>query len=420
MRLGLRTKITLVTVLSTTMVIGLFYFFIVREVRKILQNSAINRGMAIAESLVEQVQQGVDQGAMQDLRSTFGRIARLRKEVVYMFLINKSGKVMVHSDPRAEGLEMHDPITKAALHSEQSLVQRYRADLGRDQQLESVYDIAVPVFSADQSRWGSLRIGISFRDRVADHIRSVTGRITLLSISGLLLAIILASLVSLLLVRPISRLIAITQEVEKGNLKREFDFPKTQDEIGALASSFSRMLERLKEGYERIEKISITDALTGCYNYHYFQQIMDQEIVRANRYQHPVSLIILDLDGFKALNDRWGHLKGNEVLKTVSSVIANTIRQTDILVRYGGDEFIILLPETDLAGAVKEAERVRREVQKRCVFAWDTSTVTITISVGVAGFSKPPMDKGVLLDKADRALLRSKGQGKNRVEIAGE
>jgi diguanylate cyclase (GGDEF)-like protein len=78
------------------------------------------------------------------------------------------------------------------------------------------------------------------------------------------------------------------------------------------------------------------------------------------------------------------------------------------------------LPETDLTGAVQEAERVRKEVQKRCEFVWDGQTVNLTISVGVAGFSKPPMDKAVLLEKADRALLRSKGQGKNRVEVAAE
>ena len=419
MQLKLRSKITLIMVLSTSVVIGLFYFFIVREVRNVLQNSAINRGLAIAESMVDQVQQGLDRGFLEDLRVTFNRIAQTRREVVYMFLMDKSGKVVVHSDPRAEGVEMHDPISEASLKSDKSLVQRYRADLGREDDLENVYDISVPVL-LNKTRWGAFRVGISFQDRVADNIRSVTGRITMLGICGLILAVVLAALVSILLVRPITRLIAITQEVEKGNLKSEFRFPQNTDEIGLLAASFSKMLEKLKEGYERIERISITDALTGCYNYHYFQQIMDQEIVRANRYQHPVSLIILDLDHFKALNDKWGHMKGNEVLKTVSSVIANTIRQTDILVRYGGDEFIILLPETDLAGAVQEAERVRKEVQKRSVFVWDSTEVFQTISVGVSGFAKPPMEKAILLEKADRALLRSKGQGKNRVEIAAE
>ena len=419
MRLGLRGKITLTMVLSTSVVIGLFYFFIVREVRNVLQTSAINRGLAIAESLVEQVQKGLDQGFLEDLRITFGRIAQMRREVVYMFLMDKTGRVIVHSDPRAEGVEMHDPISESAIKSKGSLVQRYRADLGREEDLEDVYDISAPVY-LNKERWGSFRIGISFQDRVADNVRSVTGRITLLSISGVILAVMLAFVISTLLVRPITRLIKITQEVEKGNLKSDYEFPNHADEIGALGSSFSRMLEKLKEGYERIEKISITDSLTGCYNYHYFQQIMDQEIVRANRYLHPVSLIIADMDHFKALNDQWGHLKGNEVLKTVSSVIANTIRQTDILVRYGGDEFIILLPETDLAGAVKEAERVRDEVQKRCVFVWDATTVNITVSVGVAGFSKPPMDKAVLLERADKALFRSKGQGKNRVEANSE
>ncbi len=419
MRLGLRTKITLTMVLATSVVIVLFYFFIVREVRKVLQTAAINRGLTIAESLVEQVQKGLDQGFLEDLRVTFARITQLRHEIVYMFLMDKSGKVIVHSDPRAEGVVMKDPISNASLASSQSVVQRYRADLGRDEALEDVYDISVPVLLSNK-RWGSFRIGISFRDRIADNIRSVTGRITLLSLCGILFAILFASVVSGLLVRPITRLISITQEVEKGNLKSEFRFPQRADEIGFLASSFAKMLEKLKEGYERIEKISITDSLTGCFNYLYFQQIMDQEIIRANRYHHPVSLIILDIDHFKALNDRWGHLKGNEVLKTVSSVIANTIRQTDILVRYGGDEFVILLPETELAGAVKEAERVRKEVEKRCTFTWESITVELTISVGVAGFSKSPMDKAVLLDKADRALLRSKGQGKNRVEVAVE
>ncbi len=167
-----------------------------------------------------------------------------------------------------------------------------------------------------------------------------------------------------------------------------------------------------------LERLSVTDRLTELYNHGYFQQRLDEEFKRSARFGHILSLIMLDIDDFKAFNDAHGHVRGDDVLRGVSAVIRSNLREMDIAARYGGEEYVIVLPETDTEGALAVAERIREGVE---ALSWgrDGGTgVGRTVSVGVASFPHHAQTAIRLLEAADRAMYSAKRAGKNRVESA--
>ncbi|MCC6545267.1 MAG: diguanylate cyclase [Nitrospirae bacterium] len=169
-----------------------------------------------------------------------------------------------------------------------------------------------------------------------------------------------------------------------------------------------------------LRKISITDSLTGLLNRRYFEERLSEEFERSRRHKQPFSLIILDIDNFKSLNDSYGHLFGDEILKTTTSVIRRCVRIIDIAARYGGEEFAIILPTTDKSGTSIIAERIRAEVESTITHVRDTgATINITVSLGIASFPEDASVAEELVNNADRALYRAKSQGKNKVVIFG-
>lgn len=165
-----------------------------------------------------------------------------------------------------------------------------------------------------------------------------------------------------------------------------------------------------------LERLSVTDRLTELYNHGYFHQRLDEEFKRSARFGHPMSLIMLDIDDFKAFNDTYGHIRGDEVLKGLSEVIRHNLREMDIAARYGGEEFVVVLPETDGEGAAMVAERIRSQMDE--LRWWTDGEVAVgrTVSIGVASFPRSANTALRLLEAADAAMYRAKRAGKNRVE----
>ncbi len=163
---------------------------------------------------------------------------------------------------------------------------------------------------------------------------------------------------------------------------------------------------------------AITDELTQLYNYHYLQLRLEQEISRIKRYPAPLSIVMIDVDNFKKINDNFGHPFGNYVLKEVANIIKKYTRNNvDIPIRYGGDEFLLILPQTDLKGAVTVAERIRKAIEEH-KFEEKGITTEVRISGGVAGMNpEDTFTKEELIKKADDALYRAKKAGKNRVSM---
>jgi diguanylate cyclase (GGDEF)-like protein len=168
--------------------------------------------------------------------------------------------------------------------------------------------------------------------------------------------------------------------------------------------------------FAEVQRLSNTDELTGLYNRRQFFELAGCEFERACRYRHPLSAIMIDTDHFKQVNDTYGHAVGDQVLKDMGTRFRENLRKIDIIGRYGGDEFSILLPEDDLDSAHHAAERLRRCIADSPV---DTNQgpLAVTVSVGVAAFSQDCLSLKSLLDRADIAMYVAKENGNNRVEI---
>ena len=201
--------------------------------------------------------------------------------------------------------------------------------------------------------------------------------------------------------------------------------PAHHAELLARIKSGIRILElerSLKAAVDEIHLLSITDPLTGIYNRGYINERLPQEIRRAHRYGRDLSLLLCDIDHFKKVNDTYGHLVGDAVLKSFGQCLLDSIRkQVDWTGRYGGEEFLVVLPETHLDGAIVLADRIRCAVEATAIQTAG-QTVRITASFGVSCFSSKTCEAVVspeaLLQEADERLYQAKSQGRNRIEPA--
>ncbi len=194
--------------------------------------------------------------------------------------------------------------------------------------------------------------------------------------------------------------------------------PKDKDKFIILANQFALALRRIKL-YQDVERLAITDSLTSVYTRRYFQERFEEEIKRAALRKIKLAFLMIDVDHFKMVNDQYGHLTGDYVLKEISLIIKENIREIDIVGRYGGEEFCVVLPETDLEGAYLVAERIRKGAEQRLIKAYDTS-VRITLSIGISTYPSSGKEAEELIDKADWALYRAKTQGRNCIVVFGQ
>lgn len=179
-----------------------------------------------------------------------------------------------------------------------------------------------------------------------------------------------------------------------------------------------RAEEALRDSEHRYHELSITDSLTGLYNSRHFYGQIQVEMERAQRYGHPLALMLLDVDNFKQFNDRYGHLEGDRVLSGLAQVIRDCIRLSDSAYRYGGEEFVALLPETGSEEALHVAERLRSAFEQKIFSPAGNGAVNMTISIGVSSYLPGDEVKG-FIRRADEGTYEAKRQGKNRVVFNG-
>ena len=171
---------------------------------------------------------------------------------------------------------------------------------------------------------------------------------------------------------------------------------------------------RLIESDKKYKELSIRDELTQLYNSRHFYHQLKAEIERAVRYNRPLSLAMMDIDNFKHHNDTYGHLEGDNVLSSLGKLINDSLRGVDAGYRYGGEEFALILPDTDLKGAVSAAERIRNGFEALIFFPVPNKEVRCTLSVGVTQF-EPVLELKAFISNADKAMYLAKEQGKNRI-----
>jgi diguanylate cyclase (GGDEF)-like protein len=185
-------------------------------------------------------------------------------------------------------------------------------------------------------------------------------------------------------------------------------------QLSVISNIASLALENIHQ-YKTIEKLSFTDSMTGVYNYRYFYKRLAEEMNRAARFGREVSLVIFDMDKFKQFNDEFGHQTGDMVLRKVSNLISRTVRSIDVVCRYGGEEFCIIMPDTGIENCKIFIERLRREISDIIFDSEPLSKIDgITVSVGGAVFPLHSDTPDRLIYCADMALLRAKSLGRNR------
>ncbi len=170
--------------------------------------------------------------------------------------------------------------------------------------------------------------------------------------------------------------------------------------------------------FKRCQELSVSDDLTQLYNSRYMREALARELKRARRYGASVSLIFIDLDGFKSVNDHHGHLTGSRTLIEISQVLREAVREIDVVSRYGGDEFTVVLPHTGCQGARVIAERIRTAIEGRVFMQADGLIVHLTASLGVACFPNPCRNAEALIERADQSMYEVKAEGGNAVRVA--
>lgn len=210
-----------------------------------------------------------------------------------------------------------------------------------------------------------------------------------------------------------------TGQIAKGDFSQRVEF------LGEFSHSFNSMVEQLEEYRQRIlgqkwelERLATTDPLTGIYNRRYFMDYATKEFLRSKRYSHLLCVIQMDIDHFKKINDSHGHAVGDEVLKAFCNNCTEILRQNDVLGRMGGEEFCVILPETEIKGALVVAERFRQTIADLKVSV-DGQIISFSVSIGITSLRKDDTNIDAVLRRADEALYLAKNAGRNKVVSAG-
>lgn len=265
------------------------------------------------------------------------------------------------------------------------------------------------------------------------YARSTRIRVLSMTIcSGLLLTIgLTAYFLGLTIVRPLDRLTNGAAKVAAGDLDVKISVVG-HSELRYLTEVFNTMVTRLRSDREELARINVrlsdkneelrtlstTDSLTGLYNRRHFMETLANEVVRAGRFKHTLSVMMIDVDHFKKFNDTSGHQAGDALLKKIGGIFKDSIRSIDYAGRYGGDEFIILLPEVGSPRALEVADRLRQRVAVETPTS-EAEGIPVTLSIGVAEFPTHGETREAIIASADSALYHAKRSGRNRVVLAG-
>ena len=224
-----------------------------------------------------------------------------------------------------------------------------------------------------------------------------------------------ATIVASRIILPLQALTDCVLKVAAGDLDARVPV-RRQDELGIVSSMFNEMVQRLKEGQAKLEQMATTDPLTGLANRKQIMTDLEAHLEQHHRYGSDVSILMVDIDHFKRINDTHGHQAGDAVLVQIARIFRETLRSLDSAGRYGGEEFLILLGQIDIEHAKQTAERIRSSVA-RYVFVIGEVSLQVTVSIGVGGLSAEGNGSGDIIGRADRALYAARAGGRNRVEV---
>jgi diguanylate cyclase (GGDEF)-like protein len=258
-------------------------------------------------------------------------------------------------------------------------------------------------------------VGVVNEDDLYSEITELKGYIVYIGFGFIIFILVFLSFISKSFDKSLDRLKYVIDSISNGNYTKDIDKItheiKEDNELNFIKTALKTMSDEIVKREDQLRYISETDPLTKCANRRSIIEKIESAVDRSNRFQTTFTLIMFDLDKFKRVNDNYGHLFGDEVLRGVTKAINENLRGSDILGRYGGEEFLILLPNTELDEGIETAERLRIIVEK---LVWDID-ITITISMGVIR-NLPKDNLDLSLERVDNLLYKAKNNGRNRVE----
>ena len=336
-----------------------------------------------------------------------------------ILLLDQDGRILVSSRPDTDKLQL-----------DRSLLQKLRAQPGESLVFPGITHREV-IGLAEVSTELPLTI-VAERDRAEVYSAWIALRNMFLTLVGALIMVVAAVAFQMgrSIVRPLQRLIDAADRIAGGNLEVRLTAARN-DELGHLTLVFNQMADRLRHSHAEImaanqamqqqnqvlEMLSITDSLTGLYNRSKLDAILSDQLARFKRTQREFTLLMMDIDHFKTLNDTYGHITGDEILAAVARILVQSIRSIDYAARYGGDEFIIILVETTADQALKTAERIRSQVENMR-YSFRDSTIAVTASIGIVQCQSDDMTATAVFARADSALYEAKRAGRNRAHYA--
>ena len=345
--------------------------------------------------------------------------------LTFVFFIHQQGK---RQEAKAHAVAAEaDAVQAQARASELERLVALGEALGRSLDLESIRDVVVqhlPKLANSEEAWVMLRAGGHWQALVStakesrrdvERTREHIANRALLTDGGVKSLSPIASEGQLCL-----PLTAGGQTLGVlGIPEADGPFTEGRQRMFAAAAALLAIALRNAQLFQELRENSLRDGLTGCFNRTHAIEVIDTELRRARRSQMPVSLIMFDIDHFKDINDRYGHLCGDAVLAAVGSRMRDVLRGSDLKCRYGGEEFLVLLPETPLEGAKRVADTLRRELADMPI-DWKGETLTITASFGVTMAQPSEIETEAVIGRADAALYRAKDQGRNCVRVSIE
>lgn len=335
------------------------------------------------------IKEGLEAGVTEILsKSNYADLRRAFKQLISGMRAEVTGRVLYIEDS-----PMVAQLTLLLLNNMGLVVDHFiRADLAWDQFLVADYDLVITDIVVEGGFSG---VGLLRRIRALEDERN---RIPVLAISG---------------VDDTARRIEILRQGANDYIAK----PVIEEELRARTTNLitaKQLFDTVRKQQQKLEEFAVTDQLTGLYNRHYLHETAQQAVANAARYKHPLSLLLLDLDNFKAVNDTHGHDVGDRVLTELGALIRNSCRDGDVAARFGGEEFVLLLVQCQLVDAQTKAERLRAQIESA-----QLAGLQVTASLGVSALQNcPEASFEVLLKRADRALYAAKHAGRNRVALA--
>lgn len=241
--------------------------------------------------------------------------------------------------------------------------------------------------------------------------------VILLSLIGLIIAIVASIQLARIFFPPLDRILAGVRLFGRGQLDHRIDNDMPV-ELDDLKRGINEMAGRLNDIYSELRKSSYRDPLTGCHNRRKLGEDIMAAFSLASRSDEKLAVLMLDLDHFKAINDAYGHAAGDSVLLSAAEVMRSQLRKHEFLYRYGGEEFVIILPATNAPDATILAERIRISVENKKMDVGSSSPVTVTVSIGIADNAQADNSIKDVIDLADQALYKAKDEGRNRIHVA--